>query len=238
MAGQLPGDRAVVGRQAHHRVADERQPVTVGEDRHALALLDLDVARTRPVERRVLAAPAGGVGLAQHASRQLLGLLHVRLVERVDAEHRSGDGGGDLPADELPAEVDRIAHVDPDDRVAGGLERGGQLVAAPGGAAVERDPDERAVRAVRLDGPERLAVDRHDPDAALAGALGDELLEPRAEALDLVVDEERQLVAAVLRQRPDRQPERHARVDGRVRLAARADHRRSPSPGARRGRGR
>ena len=98
--------------------------------------------------------------------------------------------------------------------MAGRLERGGKCVAPAVGPAREREPDEHAIRAVCLDGPERLEVDRHDPDAVLAGALGDELLRPRAEARDLVVGQERQLVAAGLGERPDRQPERDARVAG------------------------
>ena len=100
------------------------------------------------------------------------------------------------------------------------------------------EPDERAVRAVRLDRAERLEVDRDDPDAVLAGALGDELLDPRPEARDLVVGQERQLVAAGLGEGPDGQPERDARVGRRVRLAAGAEHRRAPTPAARRGRAR
>ena len=52
----------------------------------------------------------------------LLGLLDVGLVERVDPEDDPGDRGGDLPADELGREVDRVVEVDPDHGVAGGLE--------------------------------------------------------------------------------------------------------------------
>ena len=105
-----------------------------------------------------------------------------------------------------------------------------ERVAAAVGPARERDPDERPVRAVGLDRAERLEVDRDDPDAVLAGALGDELLDPRAEARDLVVGEERQLVAAGLGQRPDGEPERDARVDCRIR--ARGRRRASPSADA------
>ena len=67
----------------------------------------------------------------------LLGLLDVRLVERVDPEDDPGDRGGDLPADELAAEVDRVVERDPDDRVPGRLEGGQQVVGrgAVGGGA-------------------------------------------------------------------------------------------------------
>ena len=149
-------------------------------------------------------------GLEQLA-RQLLGLLDVGLVERVDPEDRPGDRGGDLPADELGAEVDRVGDLDPDDRMAGRLEGVGQGVARGPVRLRQREPDERPVRAVGLDRAERLGVDRHDPDAVLAGALRDELLRPRAEGRDLVVGQERQLVAAALGQRPDGEPERDAR---------------------------
>ena len=161
----------------------------------------------------------------EQVARQLLGLLDVRLVERVDAEDRAGDRGRDLPAERLGAEVDRVGDLDPDDRVAGRLERVGQGVAAAVGPAGQGEPDERPVGAVGLDRTERLEVDRDDPDAVLAGALGDELLGPGAEARDLVVGQERQLVAARLGEGPDGEPERDARVGRRIGLVAGADHR-------------
>ena len=109
--------------------------------------------------------------------------------------------------------------------MAGRLERRCQGVAAAVGATREREPDEGAVRAVGLDRPEGLEVDRHDPDTVLAGALGEELLGPGAEARDLVVGQERQLVATGLGEGPDGQPERHTRVARRIRLVAGAEHR-------------
>ena len=109
--------------------------------------------------------------------------------------------------------------------MAGGLERVGERVPPAVGAALEREADEDAVVAVRLRLAERLEVDRHDADAVLAGALGDELLGPRPERRDLVVGQERQLVAAGAGERPDGEPQRDARVRVRVRLAAGAEHR-------------
>ena len=100
------------------------------------------------------------------------------------------------------------------ERVASAVVRAGQVEA-----------DEDAVRAVVGDVAERLEVDRDDPDAALAGALGDQLLQPRPEAADLVVGQERQLVAPVGGQRADGDAERDARVRLGVRLAAGAEHR-------------
>ena len=71
----------------------------------------------------------------------------------------------------------------------------------------------------------RLQVHRHDPDAVLAGALRDQLFEPTAEALELVIDEEGELVATGRRERPDGEAERDAGVGRRVGLAAGAEHR-------------
>ena len=45
-------------------------------------------------------------------SRGVLGLLHVRLVERIDAEERAGDGRRDFPSDELRAERRRLRQLD------------------------------------------------------------------------------------------------------------------------------
>ena len=73
------------------------------------------------------------------------------------------------------------ATVDADHRVPGCLEGVGERVAAAVRAVRQGDPDERPVVAVALGGAERLEVDRHDPDAVLAGALRDELLRPRPE---------------------------------------------------------
>ena len=91
VAGQLADDVAVAGGQAERRVAVEGQPVGRRDRRPA------------PASRPSPAAPA-----ASTSPGQLLGLLDVGLVERVDAEDRAGDRGGDLPADELAAEVDRV----------------------------------------------------------------------------------------------------------------------------------
>ena len=127
---------------------------------------------------RALGAAVAG----QHGPGQLLGLLDVGLVERVDAQDGAGDGGRDLPAHELGAEVDRVVDGDPDDRVSGLGEGGRQRRPRAGGAVGQGDPDEGAIRSRRPDVAERLQVDGHDPDAVLAGALRDELLQPAAEA--------------------------------------------------------
>ena len=108
VAGQLPDDVAVAGGQPERRVAVEGQAVA---------------ARDRLGGRRRPLACSPALADAQHVAGELLGLLDVGLVERVDAEDRPGDRGGDLPADELGAEIDRVGELDPDHRVAGRLER-------------------------------------------------------------------------------------------------------------------
>ncbi len=53
----------------------------------------------------------------------LLRLGHVGLVEGVDTQDRAGDGGRDLPAEELATDPAAIGEGDVDDRVASGRER-------------------------------------------------------------------------------------------------------------------
>ena len=79
----------------------------VREEREPLAADERDGRRGR--DSRLLGGEDG--------PGQLLRLLDVRLVERVDPEHGSGDRGRHFPADELAAEVHRIGeavvvHVD------------------------------------------------------------------------------------------------------------------------------
>ena len=56
-------------------------------------------------------------------ARLVLARLDIRLVERVDADDRAGDRGGDLPAEEFLADVPDVLHADPRDRMAGPLQR-------------------------------------------------------------------------------------------------------------------
>src|SRR3546814_3248865 len=61
---------------------------------------------------------AGAPELGEDALRVVLRLLDVRLIERIDLEHAPGDGDGELPAEELTAEVIRVIEVERDDRLA------------------------------------------------------------------------------------------------------------------------
>ncbi len=60
--------------------------------------------------------------------RVVLALLHVGLIERLNAENVAGDGGGELPAKKLPAQIVAVAHVEAQDRVACGLKPGRGLI--------------------------------------------------------------------------------------------------------------
>jgi hypothetical protein len=55
------------------------------------------------------------VSLEQNAGR-VLGLLHVRLVERIDVENGAGNRGRDFPSDKLRAERERFRNIDGHDR--------------------------------------------------------------------------------------------------------------------------
>ena len=165
----------------------------------------------RRVGRRLPVAQRG-----QHARRGLLGGGHVRLVERVDADGGAGDRGRELPAEELAAQPFAGRDDQVDDRMAGGRQRVELRVGArsPVARRVMREADEDAIVAVDARRRERLADDGHDAVAVLAGALGDELLDPVAEALERRLDDQGQLVAAAAGQRAERRAQHDAGVAG------------------------
>ena len=112
----------------------------------------------------------------------------------------------------MGAEVVRIVQREGDDRVAGVgkvVEAGGAAVI---GVAGEGEFDEHAVVVVDAGVAERLAVDRHDALTFLAGALGDELLDPGADGPEGSGGDEGELVAAF----PGKCSKRHADGDGWV----------------------
>src|SRR4029079_2834227 len=98
---------ALAGGQPQRRVAVQGQAITAGDRLGG--------------GRDVWGVPMFLADRLEDVARQLLGLLDVGLVERVDAQDRARDRGRDLPADELGAEVDRVGQLDPDDRMAGRL---------------------------------------------------------------------------------------------------------------------
>src|SRR5207249_4731390 len=100
---------------------------------------------------RPYAAPPTMAAPRQLGAREALRLLDIRLIERVDPQTLAQRHGRILPPEELGAEVERIGgeHV-----------RTGSLRVGQGGRSVW------------------FLHDRNDAAAILAGALGDELLDP------------------------------------------------------------
>ena len=99
-------------------------------------------------------------------------------------DHRAGDRGGDLEAEELLADVVGAMSArcaPPDGRPAPSAASSSSCAVVFGrGAQI----DEEAVVAVDGGVAERLAVDRDQALAVLAGRLGDQLLDPGAEIGD------------------------------------------------------
>src|SRR5262249_19892888 len=145
-----------------------------GEELHALAF----------EERRLGWKPAGLLVLARERLRRDLAGLNVRLIERVDAEHRAGDGRRDLPSHELFAEVVFRRHPNSDDWSAGLLQCGYAGILCGIGLVLEAQICEHSIVAVDLRRSERFAIHRDDALAVLAGGLGNELLEPRTEIVN------------------------------------------------------
>ena len=91
------------------------------------------------------------------------------------------------------------------------------------------DRDEEPVVAVALGRAQQLALDREDAATLLTGRLGDELLDPGAEARDLLGQDERELVAPGSRRFAQDRTEPGARiVCGWDTGVAGAPHRRCP----------
>ncbi len=132
-------------------------------------------------------------------ARLVLARLDIRLVERIDADDRAGDGGGDLPAEEFLADVPDILHADPRDRMAGPLQRLHRLALRRIDLPVQLQIGEEPVAAVALGHGERLAGQRDQPASLLACTLRQKLLQPRAEIGDSWRGNDRHLVAAEAR---------------------------------------
>jgi hypothetical protein len=181
--------------RGHQRVEGQLHAVVRGEvdaveDPAAAAQLDRADDGGRPLVGQPLAEDAGGV---------LLALGDVGLVERIDAEHLAGDGGGVLPGEEL------------------GTQGTGHAEGRAGGGRLAADDGEHHVLGTRSGRVRGLQDDRQDPAALLAGGLRDELLGPVAEAGDgRVAVGEAELVPARLGGGAHRQAQLERRVVGRV----------------------
>ena len=134
--------------------------------------------------------------LLQQRLGRVLGLLHVRLIERVDTEHGAGRRRRDLPAHELRADAQRLDQA-----------------------------DEQPIVTVHRGPAERLAGNRHDPGPALAGRLCDELLDPQTEWPQPRSRDQRELVTPGARGAAQDDPERDTGIlTDRVRRPAEARH--------------
>ena len=145
----------------------------------------------------------------QHARRVVLRLLHVGLVEGVDAQRPARHRGGELGEEEDPAEVGSAVHSERQRRVPGAGERLHLGVGVRVGVVGVAQVGEHAVVAVGVRVAERLAGHRQDALPLLAGRLGDQLLHPEAEARDRLGHDEGGLVAPLRAPaRPSRSPSR------------------------------
>ena len=144
------------------------------------------------------------------------------------AQDLGGDRRGELPAKHLRSQIERVAEAEGRHRVTvleerrhsrrgGGIHPPARLVA-----------DEEAIRAVHGRRAEKLAVDRDDPLALLAGRLRHDRLEPAAEALVRGVDREGELVPAGEGLRCERGSEENAGIHAGD---AAAGLRHAPRPG-------
>ena len=148
------------------------------------------------VSRRQRAGPLIGGG---EFARLVLARLDVRLIEWVDAEDRSRNRRRDLPAEEFLAEVVAVGDLDAHHRMAGVLEFNESRVRCRRRcSSASRSVDEQTIVAIDAGGSERLAVDRDQSLAVLAGRFRQQLLEPRAEIRNAGRSHDRDLVAARL----------------------------------------
>ncbi len=108
--------------------------------------------------------------------------------------------------------------------MAGALQRGELVVMRGVALAFGPDIDEEAVIAVKRNVAERLAVDRNEALAFLAGGFRNQLFGPGAEVGDLLRGDDRHLVAALEAGEAHREPELHARVFMRRHVGAAGAH--------------
>ncbi len=159
--------------------------------------------------RRAGSAAIVGQPVGEHLVGGLLGLGHVGLVEGVDAEHGAAHRGGELPQQHLGA--DRGGTV-----VGQGTRPDGPRSARTSSPWCSPMPTNRRSSPYTSGGPSRSPAMGTTPVPVLAGRLGQQLLQPQAEGLDLGVDDERHLVPPGLDRSAEDGAEAKARVGTRV----------------------
>src|SRR5579885_3596567 len=137
--------------------------------------------------------------LRQNVVRVLLALLDVGFVEGIDVQDVACGGDGELPEEELRPQIVVIAQIIRDFRLTGGDQRLDGVVELRILAAIEAQVDEDAIVAIVLWPAQLLAGDRDEAAPLLAGTLGDQLLDPEAEAGDAGGEGKGDLVAPLLR---------------------------------------
>ena len=108
----------------------------------------------------------------------VFGPLHVRLVERIDADEKARRGRGDLPEQELPAQIVEVLEAQGHHRVAGALQGRQFPLRVRLRSVREREAHEEPVVSIRVGGAERLPHDGKDAAPLLPRRFGDELLVP------------------------------------------------------------
>src|SRR5579863_8291126 len=138
--------------------------------------------------------------------------FNVRLVERIDADDRTSDGGSDFPAQHFLAQLINVRHGDANYRLARLLERryGGVLLRVR--RRFQAQVREQAIVSVDSGSADGFAVHRNQTLAVLAGGFSEKLFEPRADIGDAGRGEDGDLVAASLCQRSHDGAQNHAGV--------------------------
>ena len=192
--GVVPFDigeqRDIVARPGAAQVSlQPRSEIAIGAglpQRAGIFIIGEQLDRIGRDHRRLLGQRAGFLECGGELARFDLGGLDVGLVERVDAEHGAGDGRGDLEAEEFLADVVDRFHRDTNHGVSGLFQRGEPVIVASVTFTFGAKVDEETIPAVDDGLAERLAVDRDQPLAVLAGGFRDQLFGPGAEVGDLL----------------------------------------------------
>ncbi len=150
--------------------------------------------------------------LRSQSLRDDLARLHVRLVKRIDPDHRPRHRRRNFPAEVFLPDLVRILHLDAHHRHPGLLQRVHLGVLLRVGRRRQPQIDEQAIASVLCRRADRLAVHRDDPLAVLARAFRDQLLQPRADIVNSRRREHRHLVVPAFRQRTEDRAQQYARI--------------------------
>ena len=210
--------------------AIERRTGTGGAQRLGVGVVGIEVDGFAGKRRRLGRQRAGLLVRGRQFAGFALARFDVGLIERIDADDRAGDGSRDLEAEKFLADMFGQFQLDAHHRMAGRLQLRKLGLVSGIGFTIEREIDEEAIVAVKLRRAERLAVDRDETLAVLAGGLGEQLLGPGAEIGQARRRQDRHLVAARPRGSAEREAERDAGILRRRYVGtARMHHYRAPT---------